>query len=256
MRTDVSTQEVLIRTYDLAPPPTVGSNHLVDVSTITNKLREHERRKEERRTMQMRNARQKAREQKIDTAIKEGMTREEAEATFEEDDLANAAAAGSGDKRKAEGPSDDGAEKKLRVDEDVTEKPSVVEESSNATVKPKDSTDGPSAGPSSRDPEPHVAWSSMVLTKPSPDMRGHTSYLTFATFYPASIRTKLAAQDIATEPSTRLGTPSVAAKGGRVGELAGDESVAETRSGSEDLEVTADVVMASATEEELVAGNL
>ena len=43
--------------------------------------------------------------------------------------------------------------------------------------------------------EPEVNWDSMVLTKPSPEMRGHTSYLTFATFYPASIRAQIEAQD-------------------------------------------------------------
>jgi tRNA (adenine57-N1/adenine58-N1)-methyltransferase len=55
-----------------------------------------------------------------------------------------------------------------------------------------------------------MPWSSMTLTKPSPEMRGHTSYLTFATFYPASIRAKLAAQDLASEPVTRGATPSEA----------------------------------------------
>lgn len=48
-------------------------------------------------------------------------------------------------------------------------------------------------GPAKPYEEPDVAWSAMTLTKPSPEMRGHTSYLTFATLYPAAIRQEMAA---------------------------------------------------------------
>jgi len=40
------------------------------------------------------------------------------------------------------------------------------------------------------EPEPYS--SSLVLTKPAAEMRGHTSYLTFATLHPLSIRTEVA----------------------------------------------------------------
>lgn len=61
--------------------------------------------------------------------------------------------------------------------------------------------------------EPEISWSSMVLTKPSPEMRGHTSYLTFATFYPASIRAQMSAQEgNTTALPTRAGSPTADAE--------------------------------------------
>lgn len=40
--------------------------------------------------------------------------------------------------------------------------------------------------------EPDPYPSSLILTKPASEMRGHTSYLTFATLHPLSIRTEVA----------------------------------------------------------------
>lgn len=42
--------------------------------------------------------------------------------------------------------------------------------------------------------EPEAWPTTTVLTKPTAEMRGHTSYLTFASYYPAIIRAQLAAQ--------------------------------------------------------------
>lgn len=182
---DVSTKEVLIRTYDLVAAPPAGSHHLMDVTSIADRLKVHEKRKEERRITQMRNAREKSRLAK-EEAAKAG-TSEAAEA-----------AEGHGEKRKQEEATDEPA-KKPRVTE-----PEKAEETAEAIDI--DDSEEPAIAVGTQD-EPEIAWSSMVLTKPSPEMRGHTSYLTFATFYPADIRAKIAAQDDATVPPTRDDTP-------------------------------------------------
>ena len=57
--------------------------------------------------------------------------------------------------------------------------------------------------------EPKLDLSDIVLTKPSSEMRGHTSYLTFASMYPTSIREKLATQSDPTGgPRMRSRAPS------------------------------------------------
>ncbi|EKD03910.1 hypothetical protein A1Q2_01923 [Trichosporon asahii var. asahii CBS 8904] len=179
--TDVSTVEVLTRTYDLAAAPPPHSHALQDVSSIADKLRDHERRKEERRVIQMKNARAKAR------AMKEKAEREAAGApepsteegkmdVSEEDAINAAAAAGRSARTKARG----------ETEPDAAE-PGAESAASAAGTKEEAATPAkPVSG------EPDVAWSRMTLTKPSPEMRGHTSYLTFATLYPAAIRAEMA----------------------------------------------------------------
>ncbi|CAK9786663.1 tRNA methyltransferase complex GCD14 subunit [Cutaneotrichosporon oleaginosum] len=188
---DISTQEVLTRTYDLMMPPPPGSHHLKSVSSITQRLRTHEKRKEERRVIQMRNAREKVR-----------LAKEAAEAE-------EVAAAGA-----AEGMEVDAAEtseKRKQPDSEDTEKEAKKARAEGAEgaaeEAPQDDLEG-------LYDEPPVAWSSMVLTKPSPEMRGHTSYLTFATFYPASIRAQISAQvqDGTTALPTRAATPAAVAE--------------------------------------------
>lgn len=262
----MSTQEVLIRTYDLAPPPTVGSNHLLDVTTVADRLRDHERRKEDRRVMQMRNARTRAREQKLEAAMNEGKTQDEAEAAIAaaEDAAKNDGPTTSSDKRKAEESLDGAAEtKKTRRGDGPAE---VAEDAAPCLEGPTDGAEeqedheatGSSASPKFTEPAPPVGLMTMVLTKPSPEMRGHTSYLTFATFYPASIRAQLAAQD--TEPPTRRGTPgagdgatSVPAVAKGEGEGDGAGQLAEDE--EEGVAPASDVVM-SACEEEIIAEGL
>lgn len=212
---DISTQEVLIRTYDLVPPPPPGSHHLKDVSSITERLRGHEKRKEERRIIQMRNAREKVRAAKEAAAAAEV----EMEAAAQKDepmeeDVLNAEGAESSEKRKQPDGSEEietAPAKKARTegpsDADATEQEVEVE-----VEAPEEHSEG-QALPKTLYNEPEVAWSSMVLTKPSPEMRGHTSYLTFATFYPAAVRAQMQAQEgNTTALPTRAGSPAAAAE--------------------------------------------
>ena len=81
--------------------------------------------------------------------------------------------------------------------------------------------------------EPEAYPSTTVLTKPASEMRGHTSYLTFATLHPLSIRTEVA-------PLTKS----------RVDQLKETEETTEgSEYGSEGLEE----VMRTMTEEEMMS---
>lgn len=214
---DVSTVEVLTRTYDLAAAPPPHSHALQDVSSIADKLRDHERRKEERRVIQMKNARAKARAMK-EKAEREAAgapepSTEEGKMDVSEEDAINAAAA-AGEKRKDEGEGEAaGPSKKPKYAETAAEEaggddaedgakigqavqgetePDAAEpgaESAASAAGTKEEAATPAKPVSG---EPDVAWSRMTLTKPSPEMRGHTSYLTFATLYPAAIRAEMA----------------------------------------------------------------
>lgn len=157
---DISTQEVLIRTHELvAPPPKTA--YLSSISSVVSYLREHEQRKEERRLLQIKTAKENNRKVKgieaNDALPVEGET---------------------GTKRKLE----------------------------------QTSVSGPdNAAPADPHPKTNLLWTepsnpfpTTVLTKPSPEMKGHTSYLTFAVLYPESVRLSMAAQ----ETSSRVETPT------------------------------------------------
>ncbi|BEJ11218.1 hypothetical protein CspHIS471_0106400 [Cutaneotrichosporon sp. HIS471] len=190
---DISTQEVLTRTYDLMMPPPPGSHHLKSVSSITQRLRSHEKRKEERRVIQMRNAREKVR-----------LAKEAAEA--EEAAAASEAAAGEG--MMVDGDAVETSEKRKQPDSEEPEPEAKKSRPECPESAPEETAED---DPEALYDEPEIAWSSMVLTKPSQEMRGHTSYLTFATLYPASIRTQISAQVDTTALPTRAATPAAAA---------------------------------------------
>ncbi|TXT11007.1 hypothetical protein VHUM_01758 [Vanrija humicola] len=219
---DIATQEVLIRTYDLVPPPPQNSHHLEDVSQITQRLRDHEKRKEERRVTQMRNAREKAR------ILKEQQAREEAEARGE-----------------TEGESKEPSDEKETTKKVRTEEPQAAA-SEDPVAGTEDPTESASA-PTTIYDEPSVAWNSMVLIKPSPEMRGHTSYLTFATLYPAAIREQLAAQD---EATSRV--PASTTRVARTAEPTETDVAPETES-TVKSEYSFDAALGQMTEEELHA---
>lgn len=103
------------------------------------------------------------------------------------------------------------------------------------------------------DPETNLA--NLVLSKPSAEMRGHTSYLTFACFYPASIRSQLAAQQDESTTASRA-TPQRVAEStnaekaaSALGKVINREASQETDYGDDGL----DEVVGSMTEEELMA---
>jgi tRNA (adenine57-N1/adenine58-N1)-methyltransferase len=262
--TDVSTQEVLSRTHELGQPS--SASHLIDVSSIQKRLFDHETRKEERRIVQMRTAREKARRQKEAARLAATENVKEVDEVPKESEF--------GHKRKLEEvnvdkneETDDFELKKRKVDgegedngvkapTDLPPSPSSPQaaavEASPINQKKGDLSvtngDLPSLHTTkTRTPpkwiEPPNTLSSLVLTKPPAEMRGHTSYLTFASFYPASIRQQLALQ----EPS-RIGVARVAELAGE-GEGGRREGSVDTEFGSEGM----DQVMGTLTEEEMIA---
>lgn len=178
------------------------------MSSIADKLRDHERRKEERRVIQMKNARAKARAMK-EKAEREAAgvpepAAEEGKMDVSEEDAINAAAA-AGEKRKDEGEGEAaGPSKKPKYAETAAEEAGGDDAEDGAKIGQDEAAQGETehgaagtkeeaAAPAKPvSGEPDVAWSRMTLTKPSPEMRGHTSYLTFATLYPAAIRAEMA----------------------------------------------------------------
>jgi tRNA (adenine57-N1/adenine58-N1)-methyltransferase len=109
------------------------------VTSVVNRLRDHETRKEERRIVQMRSAREKAAKLSPRPA-----------------------------KRKLD-------EVELNVTPLTTSRPSRS---------------------SWKEPPPYPQ---MIITKPSSEMRGHTSYLTFASYYPDHIRADPEGSDYGSE---------------------------------------------------------
>lgn len=186
--TDISTQEVLVRTHDLAQPSASSSSRLSSVTEIVDRLKEHEQRKEERRVIQMRTAREKSRKQKEAEAEAETAAAPAVTAT----DGATAKSGDGdpqvGDKRPADTDAATeqagGETKKPRTDGDAHRQRDLAKlEEMQASLAHREPTRASLAW---TEPEPLSA--SMVLTKPAAEMRGHTSYLTFATLHPLAIR--------------------------------------------------------------------
>jgi tRNA (adenine57-N1/adenine58-N1)-methyltransferase len=87
--------------------------------------------------------------------------------------------------------------------------------------------------------EPEPLPSTTILTKPTTEMKGHTSYLTFASLHPISIRQQLAAQ----EPRSRVSR----LKAGKAAENAPTPTATDYDSDG------MDEVMGTLTEEEIMA---
>ena len=250
----------------------------MDVSAIVGRLKDHERRKEERRITQMKTAREKSRKLKEAvgklTVAKEGSGERDVrlgEGLVDEAEKKEEVSNGVVDGKEVEGEGENGVfgtKRKIEeMDPSEVDTP-VVDESAEevseryvdgATGLPKTNGHAASATKRIHRPtwtEPTTTLSSQILTKPSPEMRGHTSYLTFASFYPASIRAITSDQtDISVISKS---TPSGV---GRVAELAAEAraQAEKARAGSEETEVTEygsdsiDVVMGTLTEEEVIA---
>ncbi|WVQ77453.1 hypothetical protein IAR50_007139 [Cryptococcus sp. DSM 104548] len=146
---EISTQEVLLRTHELVTFPD-NAQYLHSISSVVGSLKEQELRKEERRIVQIKTARENNRKAKGLEA--------------EEDSTADGE---TGTKRKLEAATEDAA-------------PAVTE-----------SLGAPDLSGFWKEPVP---LPSSVITKPSTEMKGHTSYLTFALLYPESIRADISAQ--------------------------------------------------------------
>jgi tRNA (adenine57-N1/adenine58-N1)-methyltransferase len=206
---DISTQEVLIRTHDI-PQPTGSS--LSSITEIVERLKSHEARKEERRVLQMKTARERSAKirEKAEAATEataeakaEGSKSVEAtEATEVEKGAEESAVIG--EKRGAEESTEATGSKKPRLEADgvANADASTNTPSANRTPRARDQSKIEhlqsllAAQPPTRttptwtEPDPYP--SSLILTKPAAEMRGHTSYLTFATLHPLAIRNEVA----------------------------------------------------------------
>lgn len=211
--TEISTQEVLVRTHDLAQPSPSSSSRLSSVTEIVSRLKDHEQRKEERRVIQMKTAREKSRKQKEADAAAKATTAPapSLKSDAQEEEVALDATAvedvKSGEKRHADETKDEVVDtKKRRLDGQseptFTSSPTShrqrdqlrLEELQAALVRSS------STRPSLSWSEPDAYPADIVLTKPANEMRGHTSYLTFATLYPLAVRNETAPL----EPRTRV----------------------------------------------------
>lgn len=111
--------------------------------------------------------------------------------------------------------------------------------------------------------EPISSLSTTILTKPHHEMRGHTSYLTFASLYPASVRAQIAEQG--EKLASRMGTPAGSVHGVRVGtprvaelvqEAKAEKGTGTVRAGSEDTEYGSegiDAAIGTLTEDDFLA---
>lgn len=248
---DISTQEVLIRTHEIAQPPSTAS-HLGNISDLVSRLKDQAVKKEERRLVQMRTAREKSR--------KERASRAAASAVIDKVDNDD-------DKHKEE--------------EGAPSKRQKVEAEAGPSQQQIPQTQQPSAQPQQhrrRDPEqevqsllayshpqqPLLQWDeptpippTTILTKPSPEMRGHTSYLTFASFPPALIREQLAAQSLAEKDKSRSRLSKLKKEAGDTSmssSVAGDvPTPTATETGTDYGSDGMDEVMGTLTEEEMIA---
>jgi tRNA (adenine57-N1/adenine58-N1)-methyltransferase len=205
---DISTQEVLIRTHDI---PQLGVPQLASISSIVERLQSHETRKEERRVLQMKTAREKSAKMREKASEGKAVDGESGEAVAkgrvaEGEGIVVGAVSGNkegvedsavvGEKRSAEESTESTNTKKPRLDPDTPSKadgktPRARDQSKIEHLQSLLSAQPPTrATPSWTEPDPYP--SSLVLTKPASEMRGHTSYLTFATLHPLAIRTEVA----------------------------------------------------------------
>lgn len=281
-----------MRTYELAPPPLPGSSHLRSVEDIMSSLSEHEKKKSERRALQMKTAREKARRKREEKAVESDPDGREIAGELGEmlraemDGGAEGQAEGQGRKRKVDerssaGDAGAGGSKRPRGDE-----PSTVEQADSATTAPVESDNGqertslipdslnsdtsaiesnnqPEIPPakSSEYPIPPSTISSQLLLRLQPEMRGHTSYLTFATYHPSHIHRQLAEQGAKSgfQTTPRTGTPEVsgaAADVPAVPAVVAEQTpsvVVTERTETEYGDQAMEEVMGTLTEEEMIA---
>lgn len=244
---DITTQEVLIRTHEIVAPPAPNATPpLRSVSSIVSDLQAREAKKQERRILQMKTAREKSRLKKLAEAGAEA-----ASSTRTGDEDGAAAKSGAAEASDSLDTTETHLEGSSSKSDNVfgtkrkSEEVEDVHEQADSVAGLEDSTAERShANPLWTEPETNLR--NVVLTRPSAEMRGHTSYLTFATFYPETIRQQLAAM---VEVPTGVSTPV----GKRVEELVG--GAREDRAASQDTDYGSegiDEVMGTLTEEDMM----
>ena len=198
---DIYTQEVLNRTHELVPPPPQNvTPPLRDITSIVDKMKSHETIKQERRLMQMKSARERSRKKKEQEDA--AQTQIEGEAQPQEAGPVDGEEESTGIKRKHDEVSGESTLEEPVAESDPSKRPRV--ESDSAAPEQASEDARVQADPQRTWTEPSTKIDQVVITKPSPEMRGHTSYLTFALFYPAKVRQQLAEQEIV---DSNTGTP-------------------------------------------------
>ncbi|KAL7423500.1 tRNA (adenine-N(1)-)-methyltransferase catalytic subunit trm61 [Cryptotrichosporon argae] len=218
---DIYTQEVLARSYDLVLPTSQYYPSLRTVAAVTGQLREHEGRKEERRRLQMKRARERREAKAAEAEVEAGTTTGSGVGAGPDagPEAADGAAGGGADdaapvagesKRPAqsEAAEDEPAAKRARVETDadafvrapdaaaglsaladvVAPAPAAPENGDMGAASA--SGPAPAAAPTAEPPHAYA----QTLVRPALEMRGHTSYLTFAVLHPLVVREALAAQ--------------------------------------------------------------
>lgn len=241
-------------------PSSSSSSRLSSVTEIVSRLKAHEQRKEERRVIQMKTAREKSRQQKEKVVKTEtsgtaptGASDRQAEGVKEDagektDELVDEMSTKAGEKRAADEITDEVTEtKKRRLDGNTTGTANVHQHRDQSRLEELQaalSRAGPSR-PSLPWTEPEPYAEDLVLTKPAAEMRGHTSYLTFATLYPLDIRIETAPR----EPKSRVGELREAASAAATASVGSPTETSGSEYGSEGI----DEALRTMTEEEMIA---
>ncbi|WFC94020.1 guanidinoacetate N-methyltransferase [Malassezia brasiliensis] len=177
---DISTYESLIRTHEsltnVAP--------LETVSDVVDRIRTSERRREARREIQIANSRQERERKQAEKARKEA---EAADQTMGEVTAALEAQQSSGSIKAdvpdaSDAPGAPPAKRKLEDDEDDLEHKRLSAPADDAPSEPPAEMLYSAGFRQKTEIRPMVATN--VYSRPFPQMRGHTSYLTFATLQP------------------------------------------------------------------------
>jgi len=167
--TDIEMFEVLVRPHEvLQPAPT-----LISIETISSRLKRQEVKREERRQIQIdlarkRNARLKAEQ-------------ETREAGMEVDATAMEGKRARGEEEEGEG-GEPGAKRQKRGEASGSARITDVDDDAAGTAA--EIAEEETTGQSSTWGIQRTDW----VTRIVPEVRGHTSYLTFATMYPRSVR--------------------------------------------------------------------
>jgi tRNA (adenine57-N1/adenine58-N1)-methyltransferase catalytic subunit len=213
--------EVLTRAHEIQSSQPIFPT----ISSISNKLRKHAVKKEERRQYQIKSARAR-REDEI-------KRKEEEEKEVEMMDADGDGDGGESKKRVREAGSEEEGEtsrKKARVVNDAATVESSRQgnaEATEATQPPveeedlaNDEKEDQNAAEDDDEDDDEESWklsSTTLIGKPVPEMRGHTSYLTFAVLYPKSVRDEIDARPTTATRTNRsvdvsaIGSPAVVA---------------------------------------------
>ncbi|KAK7462462.1 tRNA (adenine-N(1)-)-methyltransferase catalytic subunit trm61 [Stygiomarasmius scandens] len=198
--TDITTYETLLRPYDISSVPSLPT-----ISEARNKLLDIEVRKEEKRVLQVKSGhrgnlgkqgtgKEKGEETEGGVGVGEKRKRETRDVVNEEAVVEGDAEA---EAEAGDSNSDVGGGKRVKIGDEtvvaasMVEEMEVVEASTSASVstsRPHIFSSTPNI-PGSTDPESSQQSEPKILSRVMPEVRGHTSYLTFACLLPSVVET-------------------------------------------------------------------